>query len=209
MGGAVFPPCYLPGSKLWWPLMKIMAFKRLHACTGTLSAPSSVGGNCWPTPLGETPGHSQASLNQSLVWSLLLPPGSWCTQGSICAFQEPISSVLCKFWQLYGGVNGQPPSRGLMPYPSLLHPEPLPLQQSTADPYLHRRHSDTVLSQSLWVSGSWCTQGLFEPSEHLWRVCGLILNVISPLLPSHWGFSFALGCEISPQVTPAPHGCFG
>ena len=24
-------------------------------------------------------------------------------------------------------------------YPSLLHPEPLPLQQSTADPYLHRR----------------------------------------------------------------------
>ena len=27
--------------------------------------------------------------------------------------------------------------------------EPLPLQQSTADPYLHRRHSNTVLSQSL------------------------------------------------------------
>ena len=34
--------------------------------------------------------------------------------------------------------------------PSLLHPEPLPLQQSTADPYFHRRHSNTVLSQSLW-----------------------------------------------------------
>ena len=27
------------------------------------------------------------------------------------------------------------------------------LQQSTADPYLHRRHSNTVLSQSLW--GHW------------------------------------------------------
>ena len=27
--------------------------------------------------------------------------------------------------------------------------EPLPLQQSTADPYFHRRHSNTVLSQSL------------------------------------------------------------
>ena len=40
-----------------------------------------------------------------------------------------------------------------MPYPSLLHPEPLPLQQSTADPYLLRRHSNTVLSQSL--SGLW------------------------------------------------------
>ena len=28
-----------------------------------------------------------------------------------------------------------------MPYPGLLHPEPPPLWQSPADPYLHRRHS--------------------------------------------------------------------
>ena len=34
---------------------------------------------------------------------------------------------------------------------------------------------------------------LFEPSESLWRVWGLILNVILPLLPSCRGFSFALG----------------
>ena len=44
-----------------------------------------------------------------------------------------------------------------MPYPGLLHPEPLPLRQATADiwadPYLCRRHSNTVLSQSLW--GLW------------------------------------------------------
>ena len=33
-----------------------------------------------------------------------------------------------------------------MPYPGLLHPEPL--RQATADPYLHRGHSDTVLAQS-------------------------------------------------------------
>ena len=37
--------------------------------------------------------------------------------------------------------------------PSLLHPEPLSLWQSTADPYFHRRHSNTVLSQPLW--GLW------------------------------------------------------
>ena len=37
--------------------------------------------------------------------------------------------------------------------PSLLPPEPLPLQQSTADSYLRRRHSDRVLAQSLW--GLW------------------------------------------------------
>ena len=36
-----------------------------------------------------------------------------------------------------------------MPYPGLLHPETLSLWQSAADPYLLRRHSNTVLSQTL------------------------------------------------------------
>ena len=49
------------------------------------------------------------------------------------------------------------------------------------------------------VSGSWCTQGLFEPSKCFWQVWGLILKVISPLLPSFWGFSFAFGRGVSPQ----------
>ena len=46
-----------------------------------------------------------------------------------------------------------------MPHPGLLHPEPLSLQQSTSDLYLHRRPSDTALAQSLW--GLWvlvCTR---------------------------------------------------
>ena len=38
---------------------------------------------------------------------------------------------------------------------------------------------------------------LFEPTKHLWSVWGLILNEISPLLPSFWGFSFVLGCWLS------------
>ena len=38
---------------------------------------------------------------------------------------------------------------------------------------------------------------MFEPSEHLWKVKDLILNVILPLLPSCWGFSFALGHGVS------------
>ena len=63
-----------------------------------------------------------------------------------------------------------------MPYPGLLHPEPLPLRQATADLYLHRKHSNTVLSESLWGCWSWCTQGLFEPSEHLWHIWDLILK---------------------------------
>ena len=38
-------------------------------------------------PPPETPGHSQASLAQSLLRTLLLASGSWCTQGFVCAFQ--------------------------------------------------------------------------------------------------------------------------
>ena len=58
-------------------VMKIMAtsFKRSHTYTATLSAPSTAAGHCQPTPPLETPGHSQASLGQSLLESLLLSPG--------------------------------------------------------------------------------------------------------------------------------------
>ena len=82
-----------------------------------------------------------------------------------------------------------------MPHPGLLHPEPLPLWQATADPHLCRRHSDTDLAQSLL--GLWVlVHTKFEPSKCLWGIWGLIPNVTSPLLPSCWGF-FALGREVS------------
>ena len=95
--------------------MKIMAtsFKRSHACIATLSAPSPAAGHCQPTPLPETPGHSWASLGQSLVGSRLLCPGSWCPQVFVCALQESVSPVLCKFWQLCGRVNGNLLQEGL------------------------------------------------------------------------------------------------
>ena len=104
-----------------------------------------------------------------------------------------------------------------MPHPGLLYPEPRPLQQSTADTYPLRRRPDTVLSRSLW--GLWvlvCIRYV-EPSEHLWWVWALIPNAISHLLPSCWGFSFALGCGISPQSRPSttqpplqrPPSCWG
>ena len=59
--------------------------------------PDPEAGHLQPTPLPETPGHSQISLDQSLAGSLLLSPGSWCTQAFVCAFQEPVSPVLSKF----------------------------------------------------------------------------------------------------------------
>ena len=65
----------------------VTSFKRSHAHTATLSAPNPAAGHLQPTPLLETPGHSWASLGQSLVGSLLLSPVSWCTQDSVCALQ--------------------------------------------------------------------------------------------------------------------------
>ena len=84
-------------------IMKIMAtcFKRSQACTAVLSAPNPAVGHCQPMPPPETPGHSRASLGPSLVGSLLLSPASWCAQGFVCALQESVSPVLCKFLCLY------------------------------------------------------------------------------------------------------------
>ena len=58
--------------------------------------------------------HTSAGDTQTQFWlSLWGVSGSWCTQGSICTLQESISSVLCKFWQLCGGVNGDLLQEGL------------------------------------------------------------------------------------------------
>ena len=93
-----------------------------------------------PAPsLLETPGHSQASPCQSLVGSLHLSPGSWCAQGLVCALQESVSPVLCKFWQPYGGVNGNLLQEGFChtqiccfqsPWPCGRHCWPIPLQKT-------------------------------------------------------------------------------
>ena len=148
-------------------------------------------------PLLETPGHSQESLAQSLVGSLLLSPGSWCAQGFVCALQESVSPVLCKFWQLYGGVNGDLLQEGLCHTQVCCTQSPCPC----GSPLLTRTSTGDAQTQfclSLCgVPGSWCAQSLFEPFKSLWWEWGLILNAILPLLPSCWGFSFVLGCGVS------------
>ena len=75
------------------------------------------------------------------------------------------------------------------PVPATDHCQPISPQEML-------KHSSVCLCR---VPGSWCAQGLFEPSEHLWHNWGLILNTNLPLLPSCWGFSFALGYRVSPH----------
>ena len=180
----------------------VTSFKRSHACTATLSAPNSAAGHHQHMPLFEISGHSQASLGQSLVGSLLLSPVSWCTR--FCLYPPRVYfPVLCKFWQLYGGINGDL-QEGLCHTQVCCTQSPCPC----GSPLLTRTSTGDAQTQfclSLCgVPGSWCTQGLFEPSEHLWREWGLILNANSPLLPSFWGFSFALGQGYLLTAAPGP-----
>ena len=96
-------------------IMKITAtsFKRSLEHTAVLSASDPEAGHSGTTPPLETPEHSWACLGQFLVGSLLLSPGSCCTQGFVCALQESVSPVLGKFWQFYGRLNGDLPQEGL------------------------------------------------------------------------------------------------
>ena len=73
-------------------VMKIMAtFLQKVPCTHCYTQPlNPAAGHCH-MPLLETPGHSWASLGQSLVGLLLLSPGSWCTQGFVCDLSESVS----------------------------------------------------------------------------------------------------------------------
>ena len=108
------------------------------------------------------------------------------------------------FWQLYGGVNGSFLQEGLCHTQVCCTQSPCPC----GSPLLTHTSSGDTQTQ-FWLSlcgfpGSWCAQGIFEPSEHVWQVWGLILNAISPLLPSCLGFSFALGCGISPHSCSSP-----
>ena len=80
--------------------------------------------------------------------------------------------------------------------PGLLQPEPLSPWQSTADPCLCRKQSNT--QRQVWlslcgVSGSWCAQGfVWSLWASLAGRLGLILNVVLPLQLYYWDFSFAL-----------------
>ena len=80
----------------------------------------------------------------SVSWgSLLLSPWSWCTQGFVCAIQVSVSPVLCKFWWLLVVGLMAVSSKRACALPRSAAPRARALQQSTADPYLCRRHSNT------------------------------------------------------------------
>ena len=165
-------------------VMAVMVTSFKRTCASTLQLPGELfsiplipsAGHCLPMPLLETPGHLPVSLAQSLLGSLLLSPRFWCTQDFVCALQEFVSPVLYKFWQLSCGVNGNLLQEGLWNTQlccTQSHCWPVPLQETLK----HKGRSCSVSVGSPGVHNV-----LFEPSEHLWWVWGLIVNAILPLL---------------------------
>ena len=177
--------------------MKIMAtsFKRSHAHIATFSAPDPAAGHPWPTPPLETPGHSWASLGQSLLWghcSFLLGTGVHKV------LFVPSKSLFPQSCVSSGGFMV-----GLME-PSSKRAYAIPRSAASRAPALagltctSTGDTQTLKGRSGSVSvGSPSTHKvLFEPSKHLWWVWGLILNTLLPLISSLWGFYFALGCGV-------------
>ena len=117
-------------------------------------------GDSW-TLLGKS-GSVSCGVTAPFSWVLVLT--NWC----VCVSSKSLFPVLCKFWQLYGGINGSLLQEGLC------HTQVYCTQSSCpcSSPLLtHTSAGDTQTQFFLslcGVSGSWCAQGLFEPSECLW-----------------------------------------
>ena len=152
MGGAVFPPCCLTWGQTVVEVMKIMgtSYKRSHACTAALNALNPAAGHRQPTPTPETPGHSRTCLGQFLVESLLLSPRSCCSEGSVCALQESVSPVLCKFWWFSDGVNGNLLQEGVRHTQVCCTRSPCPCSR----PLLTRTSTGDAQTQ-FWLSLLW------------------------------------------------------
>ena len=109
------------------------------------SVPHPAAAHSRPTPQPGPPGHSWACLGQFLVGSLPLSPGSWWAQGFVCALQESVSSVLCKFWWFYDGVNADLLQEGLC------HTQVCCTQSPCSRPLLTRTSTGDTQTQ-FWLS---------------------------------------------------------
>ena len=113
--------------------------------------------------------------------------------------------VLCKFWLLYSGlmVTSSMRRRHVITKSAAPRaPDPMAVHCWPVCPQETHKHSSVSVSVGSLGPGA---QGLFEPSEQLWRLWGLILNATSPLLPSCWGFSpLSLDVGYLLKVAPAP-----
>ena len=134
--------------------------------------------------------------------SLFLSPGSLYTRFCLLCSPRVYFPVLCKFWPLYSGFNGD------LLQEDLCHTHiqnPCPCGRALLTHTFHRRCSNTVLSQSLW--GPWvlvCTRFVWA----LWAsLAGMGFDSKCEFAPPTilLGLPFALGCGVSPHSNSSPY----
>ena len=145
--------------------MKIMVtfLKRSHTCAATVCDPSPAAGHHQPTPSPETPGH-----HRQVSYGVAVPSSLVLVHKALLCPPRVYFPVLCKFWQLYGGLMATSSKRAYAITQVSCTQSPCPC----GSPLLTRISTGDAQTQfclSLCgVPGSWCTQGLFMPSERLW-----------------------------------------
>ena len=143
------------------------------------SAPVPTAGHCWPR-LCRRPSNSHGRSGSVSCGSLLLSPGSWCTQDfflCVCPLRVSVSPSPLGVEELNPFVlQSQIPWGFLIPLP---------------DPQVGK----SVLGPRT------CAGSLVLLFSSLWVVhredMGFDFIMIAPLLPSHWGFSFVLEHGVS------------
>lgn len=136
--------------------------------TAPASALVSMVGHCWPRLLQETLKHSQTSLLQSLVGSLLCS-WTWCcwflsVPSKTFCFPSPVESLVIKSCK--GRFLG--------------------ISSPLADPMVGDLMGLELSQQCNNFFGIIVLQLVGHPLSRY----GIWFNVIAPLLPSHCGFSF-------------------
>ena len=120
--------------------------KRSRALTSALSDPNSAAGHHRATTgdcctlMGKSESVS-CGVTAPFSWVLVLT--RFC-----CALQESVSPVLCQFWWIYGGVNGDLLQEGLCHTQVYCTQSPASAAGDSGL-HLHRRHSEVHLAQSL------------------------------------------------------------
>ena len=198
MGGAMFPPCFLTWGQTMVEVMKIMAtsFQRSrasHSVPPTLQQATAdphlhrrlldTHRQVWVSLLW---GHCYFLLGSGVHKVLFVPSKGLFPQSCVSSGGSMVGLMVTPSKRAYAIPRSAAPTA---PTPVTGHCWPVSPQETL-------KHSKAGLTQSLWGLLV-CTKVLFGPSEHLWWVWGLILHGISPLLPSFWGFSFALGHGVS------------
>ena len=162
-----------------------------------LSDHDPAAGHRRPTPPPETPGHSRASLGQSLVRALLLLVGPGAHKVLFVSAKSLFSQSCVSSGSSMVGLKETSSKRAYVTPKSAAprasapvagHCWPIPSQETL-------KQSKACLAPSLWgllVNTRFCLS-LLSISD----VWGLILYAILPLRLSCWGFSFAIGCGVS------------